>query len=100
MDQKFIREAETLPEYQLLDLGSYPGLVRVDEAGKKIKGELWEINKARITLLDSIEGAPTLYRMEAVHIDGEEQQVYSYFFKLRSAKTPIYEHQRWDNKRG
>jgi len=98
-DQKFLREAETTAEYQLLDLGSFPGLVRVEEGGRKVKGELWEIHKSRIPLLDSIEGAPNMYRMESIHVEGETRPVYSYFFKLRSKNPTIYEGARWNNGR-
>lgn len=100
-DQKFVREAVTKTGYQLLDLGSYPGLVRVEQDGRQIDGELWEIHNSRMTLLDQIEGAPSLYRMEAVDIDGEDREVYSYFFKLRirNANAPILENNRWTNTR-
>lgn len=98
-DQTFIREVTTKPEYALLDLGSFPGLVRVETDGKAIKGELWEIDDSRKNLLDQIEGAPNMYRLEAVNIEGEEQPVQSYFYRLRSKNTPLYEACSWDNNR-
>jgi gamma-glutamylcyclotransferase (GGCT)/AIG2-like uncharacterized protein YtfP len=100
-DQTFIREAVTKTGYQLLDLGSYPGLVRVEQDGRQISGELWEIHNSRMAMLDQIEGAPTLYRMEAVEIEGESRQVYSYFFKLRAnaGNAPVLEDNRWVNKK-
>jgi gamma-glutamylcyclotransferase (GGCT)/AIG2-like uncharacterized protein YtfP len=100
-DQAFIREAVTKTGYQLLDLGSYPGLVRVDQDGRQVSGELWEIHKSRMSLLDRIEGAPVMYRMEAVEIEGETREVYSYFFKVRvnSQNIPVLEGNRWENKR-
>ncbi|MFX8039921.1 gamma-glutamylcyclotransferase family protein, partial [Acinetobacter baumannii] len=54
-DQTFIREAVTKTGFQLLDLGSYPGLVRVDQDGRQVSGELWEIHNSRMSLLDQIE---------------------------------------------
>ncbi len=100
-DQRFIREATTKNGYQLLDLGSFPGLVRVENDGRQIAGELWEINNSKIQMLDKIEGAPTLYRMETVDIEGESRRVYSYFFKLRakSGAAPVIENNCWENKR-
>ena len=100
-DQDFVREAKTTAECQLLDLGSFPGLVRVDADGRQVHGELWEVSTNRIPLLDQIEGAPVLYRMETVNIEGEEQPVYTYFFKLRAkhGNAPVLEGNRWDNKR-
>jgi gamma-glutamylcyclotransferase (GGCT)/AIG2-like uncharacterized protein YtfP len=98
-DQKFLRDVKTTPEYAMLDLGSYPGLVRVENGGRQIEGELWEIDTPRIELLDQIEGAPNLYRMEEVKIDGEDGPIYAYFFRLRTKNTPIYEASRWDNTR-
>lgn len=100
-DQTFVREAVTLPGFQLLDLGSFPGIVRVEQDGRQVHGELWRISTNRITLLDQIEGAPDLYRMEKIEIEGESGPVYSYFFKLRANrdKAPVLESNRWDNKR-
>lgn len=100
-DQKFVRKATTKTGYQLLDLGSFPGIVRVENDGRQIAGELWEIDTSRLGVLDRIEGAPTLYRMETVDIEGEEAAVYSYFFKLRAKNqnAPVLESNRWDNKR-
>lgn len=100
-DQNFLRKAITKTGYQLLDLGSYPGLVRVEQDGRQIEGELWEIHNSRIALLDQIEGAPVLYRMENVDIEGEERSVQTYFFKhkINSSKAPVIENNRWENKR-
>lgn len=100
-DQTFLRKAVTKPGYQLLDLGSYPGLVRVEQDGRQIEGELWEVHKSRIDLLDQIEGAPVLYRMENVDIEGEERLVQTYFFKykIQTSKAPVIENNRWENKK-
>jgi gamma-glutamylaminecyclotransferase len=100
--QTFIREAKTKTGYQLLDLGSYPGLVRVEQDGRQVMGELWEINKSLMPMLDRIEGAPNLYRMEKVEIENEEKEVYSYFFKLKTdnKKTPVIENNCWVNQDG
>lgn len=100
-DQTFLGEATTKTGYQLLDLGSYPGLIRVEQDGRKITGELWEIHNSRLPMLDQIEGAPRLYRLEPIEIEGENRKVVSYFFKLlTSAKNaPIIEKNYWENKK-
>lgn len=95
--QKFIREAKTTKEYALLDLGAYPGLVRVED-GRSIEGELWEVEPSLIPVLDKIEGSPHMYRLENVEIEGEENPVFTYFFKLRTKTTKLYNKARWNNE--
>jgi len=97
--QTKLRDAQTTPNYTLLDLGSYPGLVKEESGGRSIQGELWEVDKKLLPRLDSIEGVPFLYRMETVGIEGEDQPVYAYFYNRRTNQTPIYEAARWDNSR-
>jgi gamma-glutamylaminecyclotransferase len=50
---RFVGTARTLPEYRLLDLGTYPALARGRRA---IVGELFEIDAEAFERLDSFEG--------------------------------------------
>ena len=54
--EMFLGEAHTEPYYRLLDLGWYPGLARVEQRGRSISGELWEVSPQRLQELDAYEG--------------------------------------------
>jgi|TARA_B110000444_G_C18845708_1_gene601841 gamma-glutamylcyclotransferase (GGCT)/AIG2-like uncharacterized protein YtfP len=49
----------TYPDYDMLDLGSFPGVVM--NGTKKIKGEVWEVDDETMEQLDAIEGYPDFY---------------------------------------
>jgi len=94
--QRFIREALTRPNYLLLDLGPYPGLVVAEADGQAIHGELYEVECRLIPRLDTIEGAPELYRLEGVEVEGEAA-VSAYVYQGRTPGLPIIEANRWHN---
>jgi gamma-glutamylcyclotransferase (GGCT)/AIG2-like uncharacterized protein YtfP len=51
----YISAARTRAVYTLVDLGSFPGLVR--DGRVAVEGELWEVPTALLPRLDMIEGA-------------------------------------------
>ena len=52
------------PDYDMLDLGAFPGVV----SGKKfIQGEVWEVDEDTFHILDHIEGYPSFYNRKMVH---------------------------------
>ena len=79
--QRFLGAARTLPHYALFDLGAYPGLVSSRDGGQAVHGELYEVEAALIPRLDRIEGAPELYRLGPVALEGCDRPVYSYFYQ-------------------
>lgn len=93
--ERYIGEAVTLPQYNLLDCGNYPGLVRVENDGRAIHGELYEVNSGLIEVLDQIEGSPDLFRLEAVEIENTPA-VYAYFFKHKVNKPRYCQNNRWE----
>jgi gamma-glutamylaminecyclotransferase len=95
---RLLRCARTEAHYQLLDLGAYPGLIRVDQGGRSVLGELYEVPLTLVASLDEIEGAPTLFRLEAVRIQGAEALVFAYFYQPRR-ECASYSLERWDNAR-
>ena len=78
--QRFLGEARTLPGYALHDLGAYPGMVRRD-GGVAVSGELYEIAVSRIPEVDAEEGAPTLFRLEPIAVEGCDGPVFAYVFQ-------------------
>jgi len=95
--QRFLGTHRTRPCYRLLDLGPYPGLVRRDP-GSSIEGELYEIDSELCTLLDRIEGAPSLFRLEEVEMAAHPGPVWTYFYQRGGPETPGYPGCRWDNR--
>jgi molybdenum cofactor cytidylyltransferase len=96
--QRFLREALTLPRYVLYDLGAYPGLVASDGEGQAIYGEMYEVERRLIPALDAIEGAPVLYRLEPVQIDGEAAPVQAYIYRRSIEGLPRFADGRWRNR--
>jgi gamma-glutamylaminecyclotransferase len=98
--QRFLGTARTRPEYTLLDLGPYPGLVHVASGGKALDGELHEISADLVPLLDRIESAPSLFRLEPILLEDAEAPVWAYFYCRHDPTAVLYPAARWDNRRG
>lgn len=49
----------TYPDYNMLDLGSFPAVVKGE---KYIQGEVWEVDDTTFQELDMIEGYPEFYK--------------------------------------
>lgn len=88
--QRFLGEARTEPRYRLYDCGRYPALV-VDESGRSIGGEVWEVDASCLARLDEIEGvAVNLYRRDTIRLlpPFDEDSVTSYFFQRSVSGLP------------
>ena len=92
----FLGLGTTRPEFRLFDCGTYPALVHSEageeigsEAGREIEGELWEIDPARLPILDAEEGvAERLYERVVLPIriaSGAEIDAATYLY-LRSVR--------------
>jgi gamma-glutamylcyclotransferase (GGCT)/AIG2-like uncharacterized protein YtfP len=97
--QRFLGEARTHPEFALLDLGAYPGLVRREEGGRAVFGELYEVAASLIERLDRIEGAPSLFRLEPVLIQGHVGDVFTYIYQQDARACSLCAEDRWTNDR-
>jgi gamma-glutamylaminecyclotransferase len=99
-DQRFLGEARTLPLYALFDLGAYPGMVRRAADGRAVAGELYEVAVGLIPRLDSAEGAPTLFRLEPVAVDGCDGAVSAYLYQRSVEGAPLCSGDRWVHRVG
>ena len=85
-DQHFIGEARTAAEYRLLDRGTYPVLVKVEDSGQAVKGELYDVDVDCVCQLDEAEGVSVgLYKRDTIVLQPPHQHlaVQAYFY-LRS----------------
>jgi gamma-glutamylcyclotransferase (GGCT)/AIG2-like uncharacterized protein YtfP len=77
--QRFLGPARTLPLYTLFDLGVYPGLVH--DGAQSVEGELYEVSASRFPVLEALEEAPGLFRLEPIEVEGRAAPVYAYFYR-------------------
>ncbi len=96
-DQRFLGEARTLPQYRLHDLGAYPGMVRRDGDGQAVAGELYGVAVSRVLELDAEEGAPGLFRREAVAVEGCDGPVFGYLYQRSVEGISLCAGGRWVN---
>lgn len=72
---RFVRAAETLPEYELVQIDYYPAML--PGGPSRIMGELYEIDDETLKRLDELEEVPHYYeRRTIVLADGTEAQTY------------------------
>ena len=72
---RFLAKVRTAPAFQLVDLGTYPGLVEDGETS--VVGELYEIDESLQTVIDRLEGHPHLYQRSTITLeDGSPATAY------------------------
>lgn len=64
--QKFLGITHVIGQYEFVDLGAYPGVVRDVQEVRSIGGEVWEVDSDTLTTLDAIEGHPVYYKRQKV----------------------------------
>lgn len=78
---KFIDDATTAKKWAMIDGGfGFPYLLRENEEGFNVKGEVYEVDDDILTTLDILEGTPTHYVCVPleVNIAGGTKTVYTY----------------------
>jgi len=80
MDEKYLGDTGTSPNYLLVDLGRYPGMVKKPHGGFSVQGELFEIPYKLIVELDKIEDAPFLFNLELITL-ADGSKAFSYLYK-------------------
>ena len=65
----FLGQARTVPGFQLIHLGTYPGMVAVPSSVESVVGEVWRIDPKCLAQLDILEGIDEgLYRREKINL--------------------------------
>jgi gamma-glutamylaminecyclotransferase len=71
----FQGEGLTAPEYTLLNLGAFPGVVKAGNTA--ITGEVYGVSEGLLRELDRLEGHPNFYRRTPITLqDGREVEMY------------------------
>lgn len=99
-DQRYLGEARTLPQYALFDFGAHPAMVHREADGRTVFGELYEVAVNRIPALDAEEGAPTLYRLEPVAVEGRDGPVSAYLYQRSVEGKTLCPGDRWTHRGG
>ena len=89
-DQHFLGEAVTTPEYALVNLGEYPGLVMPsvfadqDLQGRSVQGELYRVDLACLKILDGVECVDQgMYSRQKVNlVSPDSLDAIAYFYQL------------------
>jgi gamma-glutamylcyclotransferase (GGCT)/AIG2-like uncharacterized protein YtfP len=94
-DQTFIGTAETLPEYEMISLGGFPGVL--SNGNTAIQGEVFEVDDARLRQIDTLEGADRTHPMRGMYraveitlADGTE--VWTYLYNSGDGANPGSRH--------
>jgi gamma-glutamylcyclotransferase (GGCT)/AIG2-like uncharacterized protein YtfP len=64
-----------------------------------VHGELYEVAGSMVTQLDEIEGAPSLFRLEPVEVEGMDREVFAYFYRQDTRGLPLCQDGRWRNRK-
>ena len=79
--QEFVDEAHTPSYYRLFYTGAYPCLVEDRLQGVAVHGELWRVDHATLTQLDSYEDVPRTFIRQEIEIAGRSAPVFAYFYQ-------------------
>lgn len=64
---RFVGPGRTAPEYTMLSLGGFPGVV--SGGSTPIEGECYEVDGPTLEALDRLEGHPSFYRRTAIVLE-------------------------------
>ena len=94
---RFLGEATTAAEFELVNLGGFPAMVQ--NGGTAIRGEVYAVSRSTLVLLDELEEHPSFYCRQNVKLaDGTE--VESYLLPpARARRYPRIETGSWRTRR-
>jgi gamma-glutamylcyclotransferase (GGCT)/AIG2-like uncharacterized protein YtfP len=94
------KDVYTWPEYALVSLGGFPGMVIPDEANQDavttVIGDVFEVDSPTLMALDRLEGVPRFYQRYRVRLaNGMEPQAYILNPEHVPANAPVIKHGDW-----
>ena len=78
--QDYLGEVHTIAQYRLYQISWHPGLMRDEENGIEVHGELWAVDEATLAKLDEYEGVPHWFTRDFIAIADRVGDVQAYFF--------------------
>src|SRR5258708_38582505 len=88
-----VRAAATEPNFTLLDLGAFPGLIAAGSTS--IVGDVYAVDDRTLLALDRLEGHPRLYRRTPIELEDGER-IESYVLpKSRAEHYPVIASGDW-----
>lgn len=72
---RYLGDARTAPEFELVDLGDYPAMVR--GGATAIVGEVYELDPQTLRVVDELEDHPEYFRRSLVRLE-DGTQIESY----------------------
>lgn len=92
----FLKEARTIPQYQLYEINWFPGMVIDELTPGGVRGELYLVTQECLDRLDAYEGAPDLFRRHEVELDDGSTAI-SYLFNKEFVGKSRIEDGFWRN---
>lgn len=89
--QTFLGEGRTLPQYRMVNVGTYPGLLDAPDQGLAILGELWEVTPEALRRLDEVEGTDVgLFARRRIRLEVpfENESADAYFYLRDTTGCP------------
>jgi len=85
---RFVRAAETQPEYELVQIDYYPAML--SGGGSRIMGELYEVDDQTLARLDELEEVPHYYERRTITLaDGTDALAYVMPRERARGSSPI-----------
>jgi gamma-glutamylcyclotransferase (GGCT)/AIG2-like uncharacterized protein YtfP len=82
---KFISEAETIDKYAMYVHGI--PYVNYDEPISEITGEIYQVSKMSLLMIDLLEGHPSWYYRKKIYVETDEGKVYKAWMYFNEQKT-------------
>lgn len=88
--ESFVAVTTTVPRYQMVNVGTYPGLLEAETEGLAIQGEVWDVRPETLVALDEIEGTDEgEYERRRIELnDPSLGSVEAYFFLKATPEMP------------
>ncbi len=88
-EQRWLGEARTAPRYLLFDTGPYPAMVET-VTGVEVEGEVWDVSRECLEILDGIEGVPRLYDRSFIRLTSPScTDVQAYLYLQPTTGLPL-----------
>lgn len=77
---EFLDQTISQPAYEMLDLGSFPGVISSEMLAYRIAGEVYRVDNETFERLDMLEGEGVLYKRELIFVVDFDEPVWMYHY--------------------